>query len=206
MVVMEKRPPMEFVLVHWLVQLSAPLLVTMLTIHLVMPFRNRSRGLNLRPVNRIKHVVDFQGATALGVAQDVNLISTTDTPVITDTEGCETGSKVNAVYLRVEVVNTGVAGVLANAYLMVFKSPGASVALSNPNVVGADKDKRFVIHQEMVMLQMVDNSNPRTLFNGVIVIPRGYRRNGPSDLLIARVFSPGVELNICMQCHYKEFR
>ncbi len=150
--------------------------------------------------------MDAQGATALGVAADTNLISTLDTPTLANTEGCETGSTVNAIYLRVEVVNTGVTGVLANAYLLVFKSPGASVALSNPNVVGADKDKRYAIHQEMVMLQMVDNSNPRTLFNGVIVIPRGYRRNGPSDLLIARIFSPGVELNFCIQCHYKEFR
>ncbi len=171
-----------------------------------MPFRNRQRGLSLRPINRIKHVVDFQGATAAGTPQDVNLIVAVDTPTLADTDGVETGAKVNGIYLRVEVVNTGTAGVLANAYLMVFKSPGASVALSNPNVIGSDKDKRYSIHQEMVMLQMVDNSNPRTLFNGVIVIPRGMRRIGPGDLLIARIFSPGVELNICLQCHYKEFR
>ncbi len=172
-----------------------------------MSFRSRfRRGNSLRPVNRIKHVVDAQGATAAGTPLDVNLIVAVDTPTLADTDGVETGSTVNAVYLRVEVVNTGSAGVLANAYLLVFKSPGASIALSNPNVVGADKDKRYAIHQEMVMLQMVDNSNPRTLFNGVIVIPKGYRRMGPSDLLIARIFSPGVELNVCVQCHYKEFR
>ncbi len=160
----------------------------------------------MRPVNRIKHVVDFQGATAAGTPIDVNLVSAVDTPTLADTDGVETGSTVNAIYLRVEVVNTGTTGVLANAYLLVFKSPGASIALANPNIVGSDKDKRYAIHQEMVMLQMIDNSNPRTLFNGVIVIPRGYRRMGPSDLLIARVFSPGVELNVCMQAHYKEFR
>ncbi len=160
----------------------------------------------MRPINRIKHVVDAQGATALGVNFDTNLIRSTDTPTLAATADVETGSKVNAIYLRVEVVNTGTTGVLANAYLAVFKSPGASIAISDPNVIGSDKDKRYVIHQEMVMLQMIDNSNPRTLFNGVIMIPRGYRRMGPADLVIARVFSPGVELNICIQCHYKEFR
>lgn len=160
----------------------------------------------LRPVHRIKHVVDFQGATAAGTAVDTQIIQGVDAPVLANTAEVETGAKVNGIYLRVEVVNTGSAGVLANAYMMVFKSPGGSVALANPNAVGADKDKRYVIHQEMVMLQMVDNSNPRTLFNGVIVIPRGYRRIGPADLIIVRVFSPGVELNICIQCHYKEFR
>ncbi len=160
----------------------------------------------MRPVHRIKHVVDLQAATAAGTPVDVQLISTVDAPVLANTNEVETGAKVNAIYLRVEVVNTGSAGVLANAYLAVFKSPGGSVAISNPNVIGSDKDKRYVIHQEMVMLQMVDNSNPRTLFNGVIMLPRGYRRMGPADLIIARIFSPGVELNLCVQAHYKEFR
>ncbi len=160
----------------------------------------------LRPVHRIKHVVDLQAATAAGTAVDQVLILAVDAPVLANTNEVETGAKVNGIYLRVEVVNTGTTGVLANAYLAVFKSPGGSIAISNPNVIGADKDKRYVIHQEMVMLQMIDNSNPRTLFNGVIAIPRGYRRFGPSDVLIARVFSPGVELNLCIQCHYKEFR
>jgi len=160
----------------------------------------------MRPVHRIKHVIDNQQATAAGTPVDVVLVSSVDAPVLANTNEVETGSKVNGIYLKVEVVNTGVTGVLANAYLAVFKSPGGSIAIANPNVIGSDKDKRYVIHQEMVMLQMIDNSNPRTLFNGVIAIPRGYRRMGPADVLIARIFSPGVELNLCVQCHYKEFR
>ncbi len=89
---------------------------------------------------------------------------------------------------------------------MIAKNPGNNLTFPNPNIVGSDDNKRFVIHQEMVMLQQVNNSNPRTLFNGVIAIPRGYRRMGPNDRLIANIFSPGVNLNICLQCHYKEFR
>ncbi len=171
-----------------------------------MPFRSRSRSNSLRPVNRIKHVVDKQGATALGVVDTTNLISTTDTPTLANTTGVETGSKVNAIYLKVEVVNTGTTGVLANAYMLVGKNPGNNLTLPVPNVVGGSDNKKYVIHQEMVMLQMIDNSNPRTLFNGVIVIPRGYKRNGPADLLQLAIFSPGVELTFCIQCHYKEFR
>ncbi len=149
---------------------------------------------------------DSQGATALGVNFDRGLIRTTDTPVIGNTNEVETGSTVNGIYLKVEVVNTGVTGVLANAYMLIFKNPGGNLTAPAANNVGLSDNKKYVIHQEMVMLQMIDNSNPRTLFNGVIVIPRGYRRNGPNDELTCRVFSPGVELNICMQCHYKEFR
>ncbi len=168
-----------------------------------MVFRRRQNF--LRPVNRIKHVVDQQAGASLGTAIDLILIETSDTPDLANTNEVETGSTVNGVYLRVEVYGT-TSGALANAYLMVFKNPGNNLTFPDPNVVGANDNKKYVIHQEMVMLQKVTNSNPRTLFNGVIAIPRGYRRNGPADRLVARVFSPGVNMDVCIQCHYKEFR
>lgn len=172
---------------------------------LVMPFRRRSSN-RLRPVNRIKHVIDSQAATALGVVNVTNLITASDTPDLASSAEVQTGSTVNGIFLVVEVVNTGVTGVLANAYMYVAKNPGGNLVLPVPNVVGINDNKRYIIHQEMVMLQMVDNSNPRTLFKGVIVIPRGYRRMGPNDTIAVHVFSPGVEINLCVQCHYKEFR
>ncbi len=160
----------------------------------------------MRPVHRIKHVIDRQAATALGVVSTTNLVNTVDAPVLATTDQVETGAKVNGIYLHVEVVNTGVTGVLANAYMMVVKNPGGNLTFPDPNVVGSDDNKRYVIHQEMVMLQMIDNSNPRTLFNGVIVLPRGYRRMGPNDTVQLMIFSPGIELTFCIQAHYKEFR
>ncbi len=161
--------------------------------------------MSLRPVNRIKHVVDSQYAVGLGVVDVKNIIKVTDTPVLANTADCETGSKVNGIYLHVEVYATSSAA-LSNVYMYVGKNPGTNLALPNPNAVGSSDNKRFVIHQEMVMLQKVTNSNPRTLFNGVIAIPKGYRRNGPNDLLVLVVFAPGVNIEVCMQAHYKEFR
>ncbi len=172
---------------------------------MVPRFRSRNQS-RLRPVNRIKHVVDSQGSTAAGTAFDQAIAVATDTPTTAVNTSVETGSTLNGFYAKVEVVNTGVTGVLANAYLLFFKNPGGNLTTPAANAVGIDDNKKYVIHQEMVMLQMIDNSNPRTLFNGVVIIPRGYRRFDPNDTLIARVFSPGVELNICMQFHYKEFR
>ncbi len=116
-----------------------------------------------------------------------------------------TGSTVNGIYLKVEV-SASSAGALANAYMMVYKNPGNDLTFPNPNIVGTSDKKKFVIHQEMVMLEQTTGGNPRTLFNGVIAIPRGYRRNGPNDRLELDVFSPGVDMNVCVQCHYKEFR
>ncbi len=171
-----------------------------------MVFRRRFRN-NLRPINRIKHVVDFQGAIAAGAGLTINLISATDTPTLADTDGVETGSTVNAVYVLIEVTRTGTTSdVLPNVYMYVAKNPGGSLTLPEANVVGSNDNKRFVIHQEMVMLQGFNASNPRTLFKGVISIPRGYRRMGPNDLLVMRVHTPGVNISLCVQTHYKEFR
>jgi len=160
----------------------------------------------IRPVHRIKHVVDQQLATALGVQSLVVLVNTVDAPVLGNTRDVETGSKINGIYLRVEVVNIGTTGVLANAYLIVFKNPGGNLVFPNGNVIGGSDNKRYVIHQEMVMLQQIHDSNPRTLFNGVIVIPKGYRRQAPNDTIEIGLFSPGIDLNLCVQAHYKEFR
>ncbi len=170
-----------------------------------MPYRNRAYNA-IRPVHRLKHVVDKQFAVAAGTVESTTLVDTVDDPVLTNSAQVETGSKVNGIFLSAEVVNTGADGVLANAYMYVAKNPGNNLTLPVPNAVGVNDNKRFVIHQEMVMLQMKDNSNPRTLFKGVIALPKGYRRFGPKDKLTLRIFSPGVELTGCIQCHFKEFR
>ncbi len=170
-----------------------------------MVFHSRRRGLNLRPVNRIKHVYDVQGGMLLGVVQDIVVIIASDTPDLATTNEVETGSTINGIFLVVEV-NATTSAALSNAYLAVWKNPGNNLTLPAPNVVGGDDNKRFCIHQEMVMLQQVTNSNPRTLFKGVIAIPRGYRRFGPNDRLEVQLLSPGVNMNFCLQSHYKEFR
>ncbi len=169
-------------------------------------FRRRYQGGNsLRPVNRIKHVFDQQSAIVAGTPENQVLINTTDTPTLAATNDVETGSKVNGIYLRVEAYAT-TAAALANLYMIVFKNPGGNLANPAPNAVGGNDNKKYVIHQEMIMFQKQSNSNPRTLFNGVIVIPKLYRRNGPNNRLILRVLAPGVNVEYCVQCHYKEFR
>ncbi len=167
-----------------------------------MTFRNRS---SLRPIHRIKHVVDQQGGLVLAVVSDNVLIESKDAPVLANTKEVETGSKVNGIYLKVECYAT-TAAALANVYMSVYKNQGGNITAPVPNTVGANDNKRFVIHQEMIMMEQKVNGNPRVLFNGVIAIPRGYRRFGPGDLLNITFLAPGVNVFFCLQCHYKEFR
>ncbi len=173
-----------------------------------MSFRNRSRrGLSLRPVNRIKHVIDLQGGIAVGGQSNTALITASDTPNLANTDEVQTGATVNGVYLHLEATRTtATSGVIGNVYMVVFKNPGGNITSPPANTVGLNDDKRYVIHQEMIMLEQQGNGNPRTVFNGVIAIPRGYKRFGPNDLLVIGILTPGVAINFCYQAHYKEFR
>ncbi len=172
-----------------------------------MVFRRGNRALRLRPVNRIKHVVDSQFATAIATVADTNIALATDTPTLAATSSVETGCTINGIFLVIEAVSTSETGVLPNAYLMIMKNPGGNLSFPAPNVVGADDNKKYVIHQEMVMLDSESTSHiPRTVFKGVVVIPRHLRRFGPNDSLVVRVETIGITANWCLQSHYKEFR
>lgn len=166
----------------------------------------------MRPVNRIKHVVDIQQALPVNVQLPISIINTVDAPVIGNQAENLTGSKVGSFYATVEVVASEAGtGKTPNLYIFFAKNPGGNyTSFPKGNAVGADDKKKFVIHQEMVMINAIgdDTGNPRNVFKGVIKIPKGYQRNGPSDRLEMYMFIPstGVAVNICAQFHYKEFR
>ncbi len=167
--------------------------------------RFRSRAMRLRPVHAIKHVVDIQGGQIAGTQTENDLIEAVDSPTLAVADRVETASTVNSIFLHVEAYATSTAA-LGNFYMIVWKNPGGNITAPAANGVGVDDDKRFVIHQEMVMLEKNTTGNPRTVFNGVLSIPRGYRRMGINDKLQISLLSPGVSSDFCIQCIYKEYR
>ena len=169
--------------------------------------RFRSR-MAMRPINRIKHVQDFSGAVASGSQLALTLVSATDTPTLANTSGVETGSTVHGIFLNIQVATNEpfLDGAIPNVYLMVWKNPGGNLTAPTASGSGPSDNKKYIIHQEMLMLQNTDGSNPRSLFKGVIAIPKGYKRFGPNDTLLAEVLSPQVDIVLCDQCIYKEFR
>ncbi len=164
---------------------------------------------SLRPVNRIKHVVDAEGVALESVNSVVDLIATTDTPTVAATTACETASKVHGIYLKLEALHFAGAG-RPNFYMYIYKNVSNSLPTSvNPKAVGASVLKKYVIHQEMIMGGAdLTQGLPRVVFNGVVKIPKHYQRNGPNDKLqmMLRAGTAAVTFNWCMQCHYKEFR
>lgn len=164
-----------------------------------------ARFQRLHPVNSVKHIFDKQGGLGAGTTVFENLILSKDAPVLANTEEVQTGSTVHGMFLNVQVSATS-SGALANVYLVIYKNPGGNLAAITPNAMGASDNKRFVIHQEMIMVEKNITGVPRTLFKGVIKIPRNYKRNGYNDKLIAALLAPGVSMDYCIQCIYKEFR
>ncbi len=152
-------------------------------------------------------MVDSSGALVKNTQIDVPVIVATDTPTLADIDGVETGSVVNGVYLKVEVEsNETVLGAVPNVYLAVTKNPGGNITYPNPTAVGGDDNKRFVIHQEMILIENKQGGNSRILFNGVVAIPKGYRRFAPNDELSVSIKCNLINIHYCLQAHYKEFR
>lgn len=160
----------------------------------------------LRPVHSLKHIIDTQGGLIAGTPTTSSVVKAVTAPnVQTSPEEVEEGSTVNSIFLNVQVSATQTSA-LANVYLLVVKNPGNQVVIPNGNVVGTSKVRKFVIHQEMIMTEKNSTAIPRTLFKGVIKLPRGYRRFGIDDRLAISLFSPGITFDFCFQCIYKEYQ
>ncbi len=173
-----------------------------------MMARYQSRGMAIRPVQRIKHVVDNSATLASGSTLPIGIINAVDAPLISAPINVITGAKVNGVYIKVIVASNEaqVTGAIPNVYMIIYKNPGNNLTLPAPNAVGVSDNKKHVIHQEMVMIDNKVSGQPTVLFNGVVVIPKGMRRFGPSDRLDVAVLCPAINISVCLQAHYKEFR
>ncbi len=168
----------------------------------------RRMNMSVRPVQRIKHIVDASQTSAAAANTVIVVAQATDTPTLGATNSVITGSKINGIFLNVQVVSNEAsqAGAIPNVYFALVKNPMGDITSLNITSLGDDDRKRYVLHQEMTMIEDNRGGNAKTLFKGVIVIPKGMRRMGPSDTLEVHVRTTTVDINLCMQCIYKEFR
>lgn len=163
---------------------------------------------SLQVVHRIKHIVDNNATVSAGSTLPVTLIEGQDNPILANVSHVETGAKVHGIFLNVQVQSNQVAaGGIPNVYMAVYKSPGGRIPDIDPTGTGNDPDKKQIIHQEMGMFESINaEGNPKTLFKGVIVIPKGMQRFGVNDELQFVIRSTAINFKFCLQCIYKEFR
>ncbi len=170
---------------------------------MTMPRFNRA----IRPVNSRKHIIDLQLGLPIATKISNDLALAVDAPVVTNVTECKVGANVNSIFLNVQFYATSTAA-LANIYMYVWKNPGSNIAIAqvpNANATGASDMKKLIFHTEMNMSEKNTTAIPRTLFKGVLKLPRHMRRFGQNDQLKIELYSPGVTHDVCIQCIYKEY-
>ena len=174
-----------------------------------------NRALALRPINQLKHVVDTSGVTSLALPSTTELAVQVDLPSTTAVNQVHVGSAVKAIFLNVQINGSIIYSGIPRVYFLVYKNPGNQVPVPDPSNIGISPRRKFVIHQEMMMVDPVGpaasspSSFPRTMFKGVILIPKRYQRFGDGDKLTFVIQNALGETNgqtdWCVQCIYKEF-
>ena len=102
------------------------------------------RSLAIRPVKSLKHVVDVATSTVTAVTSIVPIINTVDVANLASPTEVANGSTVNAVYLRCEVLATGIYNGVPRVYFVVYKNASGQLGFPNANDMGTDERKRFV--------------------------------------------------------------
>ncbi len=168
----------------------------------------RSFQRNLRPIDSRKHIIDVQAGLVAAAPTTVTIAKAVNDPALAQVTEVHPGSRVNSIFLNIQVAATG-SGALANVYMMIYKNPGANILaaqIPNANAVGPSDFKKQVFHQEMVMTEKNTTAIARTLFRGVIKVPRVYQRMGYNDLIEVQLFAPGVTFEACLQAIYKDYK
>ncbi len=162
----------------------------------------------LHPVSTVKHVVDIQGGLVIATQANNDLVLGVSSPALGNVAEVVNGSHVRSIFLNVQVAGSSTAA-LSNVYMILYGNPGSNIAagqIPDANQVGSNDFKKQVFHQEMIMTEKNTTAFPRTLFRGVLKIPRKFQRIGIADKISLQLFAPGTTYDFCFQCIYKEIR
>ncbi len=161
----------------------------------------RHRGLNLRPINSVKNIID---GTFLAVAAAANtdvILAVAVNNYTGLTAEVPIGAKVSSIYLFVQILPT--AGT-ANVDWYIMKKP-ATIVVPVPGATGGDQARRFILHEEKgIPGNAADGAYPLT-FKGVIKIPRGRQRFAEGDQIFLRLRGADI-YNACIKCIYKFYQ
>ncbi len=129
------------------------------------------------------------------------------TPSPTVTTDVSHGCVIKAAYITVDVCGLGGTGVLNIFNGYVIKSPGANLALPDPNSVGSSNEKKFVIKEWQGMIMRTQDGVSSLHWEGWIKFPRRYFRMGTDDIwVLAYQCTSGVTGHISLKAIYKWYR
>ncbi len=162
----------------------------------------------LHPVNTVKHVIDQQDGIVLATKSTTDIIRGVEQPALSARDAVNVGAHVRSFFLNVQVAASSTAA-LANIYFIIYGNPNNSIGAGSipaANAVGISDFKKMVFHQEMIMTEKNTTAFARTMFRGVIKMPKKFQRIGFNDAISIQFFAPGVNFDVCWQAIYKEIR
>ncbi len=158
------------------------------------------RGLNLRPINSQKNIVDGTFLTVAAATVTTVVLATAVNDFAGSAATLPTGSSIKGIYLFVSIQQQAVN---SNVDWYVWKGPVEIAAgMPVPGATGGDQNRRYILHEEKGLPGPVNNGSPPHIFRGVIRIPRGRQRFGEADQIQIRLRGAAA-YDACVKCIYK---
>ncbi len=171
-----------------------------------MPFRRR--GSSIRPVNRLKHIVDAEGGIN-GVTNNTVIFARARNVRADPFDPTEVlvGSTINGIFITVFAIGSTGAPVQESVNWFLFKQrTGQAGSIPLAGETGVSTVRNQIFHEEKGLVGSGDGT--AMAFKGVIAIPKGMRRMREGDelkLLIRTNSATAGEANFCAKVIYNEF-
>ncbi len=172
----------------------------------MMPFRRMSR----QPVQKIKHVIDSEGALA-GGANSVNVIANSvqavSAPFVPG--DIKFSSTINAFFISLFSLGATGGGQDGSINWYIAKSHAFQDPIADfpdPGETGVSSLRNQIFHEEKGLAGSADGTP--MVFKGVIVVPRGMRRMRQGDDFFIKLKNTDVtnNVNFCIKAIYNEFQ
>ncbi len=162
----------------------------------------------LHPVNSVKKVIDISGALASGTVS-INPIANVASTAWVDAGDANVpqGSRISSVYLSIFMyIDAPTASSVPLLEWFLCKNPGSNLTFPAPGAVGADDNKRWVLHEEKGLSGDIANGGTPMVFKGVIKIPGPKGKMSKDDQLQVRLLSPNHAGFFCLKAIYKFYQ
>ncbi len=168
------------------------------------------RSLSARPIQKIKHVIDSEGALA-GAANSVNVIlqavQATGSPFVPG--DVKFSATVNAFFLSIFNIGATGSGQDGSINWYIAKAHAfqdATTDFPDPGNTGSSALRNQIFHEEKGLAGSADGSP--MVFKGVIVVPKGMRRIRQGDSFFIKLRSTDAtnNVNFCIKAIYNEFQ
>ncbi len=171
-----------------------------------MPFR-RGRS-SLRPVNRVKHVIDVEGTLVeVGTQSLVPIgVSVQSYSAVFNPVEIPVGHTVNGFFLSIFIIGATGAQIGGSINWYIIKTRSGQAVVPEADSVGTSDIRNQVFHQEKGLAGSGDGTP--MAFKGVIAVPKGMRRMREGDqFFIALKLNPAAtsDADFCVRAIYNTY-